>query len=75
MSGFKLRDDGTVPVICPTRQMFSRVKHPCQRHLVTLHGVVFDILVGSRTARPGEGRIHTPRLSCSRTEADTFSKQ
>jgi hypothetical protein len=40
-----------------------------------LHGVVFDILVGSRTARPGEGRIHTPRLSCSRTEADTFSKQ
>src|SRR5882672_565317 len=27
--------------------MFSRVKHPCQRPPVTLHGVVFDILVGS----------------------------
>jgi hypothetical protein len=58
ISGFKLRDDGTVPVICPTRQMFSRVKHPCQRQLVTLHGVVFDILVGS-----------TPPLPCSRTGA------
>jgi hypothetical protein len=27
--------------------MFSRVMHPCQRPPVTLHGVVFDILVGS----------------------------
>src|SRR5882672_1221916 len=27
--------------------MFARVKHPCQRPPVTLHGVVFDILVGS----------------------------
>jgi hypothetical protein len=30
-------------------KMFSQAgsKHPCQRHLATLHGVVFDILVGS----------------------------
>src|SRR6266436_9198786 len=27
--------------------MFARVKHPCQRPPVTLHGVGFDILVGS----------------------------
>jgi hypothetical protein len=30
--------------------MFSRVKHPCQRSLFTLHGVVFDISVESKTA-------------------------
>jgi hypothetical protein len=30
--------------------MFSRVKHRCQRSLVTLHGVVFDILVESKAA-------------------------
>jgi hypothetical protein len=30
-------------------KMFSQAhsKHPCQRHHATLHGVVFDILVGS----------------------------
>jgi hypothetical protein len=42
-----MRDDGIVPVICPTCQNVSldRSKHPCQRHQATLHGVVFDILV------------------------------
>jgi hypothetical protein len=42
-------DDGSVPVICPTCQMFSkdRSKHPGWRDQATLHGVVFDILVGS----------------------------
>jgi hypothetical protein len=48
ISGFKLRDGGIVPVICPTRQVFSRAKHRCRRQLVSLHGVVFDILVGAR---------------------------
>ena len=45
----ELRDDGLVPVICPTCQMFSkdRSKHPGWRDQATLHGVVFDILVGS----------------------------
>jgi hypothetical protein len=26
-----LRDDEDVPVICPTCQMFLRVRHPCRR--------------------------------------------
>jgi hypothetical protein len=46
---YKWRDDELVQLICPTCQMFSRdrSKHPCWRQQATLHGVVFDILVGS----------------------------
>ena len=36
-------DDGVVPLICPTCQMFASDRH------ATLHGVVFDILVGSQS--------------------------
>src|SRR5882757_1061740 len=36
--------------------MFSWVKHPCQRPLVTLHGVVFDILVAEREPRQPCGK-------------------
>jgi len=45
----ELRDDGLVPLICPTCQMFSkdRSNHPGWRDQATLHGVVFDILGGS----------------------------
>ncbi len=46
----KLRDDGIVPLICPTCQnVFAGIAqsiHASDRH-ATLHGVVFDILVGS----------------------------
>src|SRR5882757_11277857 len=45
----KLRDDGTVPLICPTCQnVFAGIAqgiHASDRR-ATLHGVVFDILVG-----------------------------
>jgi hypothetical protein len=41
----ELRGDATMPLICPTCQIFfrDRSKHPRQRHRATLHGVVFDI--------------------------------
>src|SRR6266481_734102 len=46
----KWRDDGIVPLICPTCQnVFAGIAqgiHASDRH-ATLHGVVFDILVGS----------------------------
>src|SRR6266700_7658049 len=46
----KLRDDAIVPLICPTCQnVFAGIAqsiHASARH-ATLHGVVFDILVGS----------------------------
>ena len=48
----KLRDDGIVPLICPTCQNvfagFAQSIHASDRH-ATLHGVVFDILVGSQS--------------------------
>ena len=47
---YQLRDDAIVPVICPRRVKMvwpRRAKHPCRRTAATLHGVVFDILVGS----------------------------
>jgi tryptophan-rich sensory protein len=58
---YKLRNDELVPLICPTCQMFSRVKHPRWRPPATLHGVVFDILVGSR--HPVGPRVHTRNVS------------
>src|SRR6266702_7759844 len=48
--GVLLRDDGIVPLICPTCQNvfagFAQSIHASDHHS-TLHGVVFDILVGS----------------------------
>jgi hypothetical protein len=42
---------------------FRRLKHPCQRPLVTLHGVVFDILVGSeKRGLPSRGSRAAARL-------------
>ena len=53
-------DDGIVPLICPTCQnVFAGIAqsiHASDRQ-ATLHGVVFDILVGSQRAR------HPPRRS------------
>jgi hypothetical protein len=47
------RDDGLVPVICPTCQNVFRGTFKAQNaEFVTLHGVVFDILVLER-ARAG----------------------
>jgi hypothetical protein len=46
----KLRDDIIVPVICPTCQnVFRGIGHSSHAgdRFVSLHGVVFDILVGS----------------------------
>ena len=57
----KLRDDGIVPLICPTCQnVFAGFAQgiDASDHHATLHGVVFDILVGS------ESRVQT--LSASR---------
>jgi hypothetical protein len=48
----KLRDDGIVPLICPTCQNvfvgFAQGIHASDHH-ATLHGVVFDILVESES--------------------------
>src|SRR6266852_7715061 len=50
--GVLLRDDGIVPLICPTCQNvfagFAQGIHASDHH-ATLHGVVFDILVGSES--------------------------
>jgi hypothetical protein len=50
-----LRDAGIVPLICPTCQNvfvgIAQSIHASDRH-ATLHGVVFDILVGSESRRP-----------------------
>jgi hypothetical protein len=45
---YKLRDDGMLPLICPTCQNVcaGKASMPATPP-VTLHGVVFDILVGS----------------------------
>src|SRR6266478_6375743 len=46
----KWRDDGIVPLICPTCQIvFAGIAQSIRAsdHRATLHGVVFDILVGS----------------------------
>ena len=46
----------------------DRSKHPCQRHHATLHGVVFDILVGSENhvgsavPVPEPGAARTPMI-------------
>jgi hypothetical protein len=48
-------DDGIVPLICPTCQNVFRGIARSIGHVVTLHGVVFDILVGS-AARPAFAR-------------------
>jgi hypothetical protein len=43
-----LCDDEAVPLICPTRQVFAQsASLPVTP--ATLHGVVFDILVGSHS--------------------------
>ena len=48
----KLRDDGIVPLFCPTCQnVFAGIAQGIHAsdHQATLHGVVFDILVGSES--------------------------
>jgi hypothetical protein len=48
MGDFKLRNGGIVPLICPTCQNVFGGKAAVQATSpATLHGVVFDILVGS----------------------------
>ncbi len=58
-----LCDDEGVPLICPTCQVLPP-KRPCRRPPATLHGVVFDIFVGSHSdpARLRESCLkpHTP---------------
>jgi hypothetical protein len=51
-ASYRLREDGTVSVICPTSQngFAARSIHDGDR-LATLHGVVFDILAGSESRR------------------------
>jgi hypothetical protein len=52
MGVLQLRDDTVVPLICPTCQNVSagiaQSIHASDHH-ATLHGVVFDILVGSQS--------------------------
>jgi len=48
---YKLREDGIVPLICPTCQNVFAGKTSGQATPATLHGVVFDILVGARVPR------------------------
>src|SRR6266481_1172308 len=60
MAFCKLRDDGIVPLICPTCQNvfagFAQGIHASDHH-ATLHGVVFDILVGSESRVGPCGRL------------------
>ena len=44
----KVADSENMPVICPTSQNVFEAKASMPRSLATLHGVVFDILVGSQ---------------------------
>ncbi len=62
---YKLRDDAIVPLICPTCQnvltasVLAAPRKASGRPATTLHGVVFDISVGSR-ARAVVGRFRGP---------------
>jgi len=62
MSGLKVarcwNNAGDLPDVS---KCFRRLKHPCWRPPVTVHGVVFDILVGSENRVPGE--VRGPRQS------------
>src|SRR5712675_439074 len=64
----KLRDDGIVPLICPTCQNvfagFAQSIHASDHH-ATLHGVVFDILVGSESRVGPCGCVAAPRVALS----------
>ena len=54
---YKWRDDGIVPLICPTCQnVFAGIAQSIDAsdHHATLHGVVFDILVGSENRVGGK---------------------
>jgi hypothetical protein len=60
LSGFKLRDGGTVPVICPTGQMFSCAKHHAGGTMLLCMGLFSIFWLGANTAssrrRPGSIR-------------------
>jgi hypothetical protein len=79
---YKWRDDEDMPLICPTCQnifLRDRSEHSRWRQHVTLHGVVFDILVGGwyravrlrfrsaqaapDTLRPDVLRVAAPRVA------------
>src|SRR5712675_950829 len=66
--GVLLRDDGIVPLICPTCQNvfagFAQSIHASAHH-ATLHGVVFDILVGSESRVGPCGCVAAPRVALS----------
>src|SRR5882672_10316498 len=64
----KLRDDGIVPLICPTCQnVFAGFAQsiPASDHHATLHGVVFDILVESESRVGPCGCVAAPRVALS----------
>jgi oligopeptide/dipeptide ABC transporter ATP-binding protein len=60
----------SAPDLPDVSKCFRRIrsKHPCQRHHATLHGVVFDILVGSENhvgsavPVPQPGAARTPMI-------------
>jgi hypothetical protein len=65
---YKRRDDGIVPLICPTCQNvfagFAQSIHASDHH-ATLHGVVFDILVESESRVGPCGCVAAPRVALS----------
>ena len=79
-----LCDDEGVPLICPTCQVLPP-KRPCRRPPATLHGVVFDIFVGSHSdparlresclkphpSRAGPGRPTENPMRASRLRRDS----
>jgi len=71
-----LRDDGIVPLICPTCQNVFRGAaqsiHPGDSH-ATLHGVVFDILVGSEYCVGLEAQKRGLPSRSSRAERPAFA--
>jgi oligopeptide/dipeptide ABC transporter ATP-binding protein len=60
----------SAPDLPDVSKCFRRIrsKHPCQRHHATLHGVVFDILVGSENhvgsavPVPQPGAVRNPMI-------------
>jgi hypothetical protein len=57
-------DDAIVPLICPTCQIVRGIAQNID-HVVSLHGVVFDILVGRGwfAGLSGDDRLAEPALA------------
>jgi hypothetical protein len=69
MGVLQWRDDGILPVICPTCQNVFAGSRMAGDRQATLHGVVFGILVGSGRLAPPPARWHDLALGLSLRDA------